>query len=196
MTDTTVRGQANLTRIAQRAMQAVLGPGKRAIDATTGNGHDTLFLARSITPGGKVIGLDIQPQAIAATTARLSAADLIQSVELHRVGHQHLAEVIPPDWAGTVSAAMFNLGYLPGSDKRTITDPATTLPALTSVLPLLSPHGLLSIVVYPGHRGGDVEAASVEAWAMHLPEAWTVRRIPSKGPVLYLISRDETATSP
>lgn len=195
MTRTGMHGQANLTRTAQRAIRAVLEPGKRAIDATAGNGHDTLFLARSIAPGGRVISLDIQPEAIAATTERLGAAGLVQSVDLQQVGHQHLSEVVPPDWVGTVSAIMFNLGYLPGSDKRIVTGRETTLPALASALPLLSHQGLLSIVVYPGHRGGDLEAAAVERWARSLSETWTVRRIISNGPTLLLVGRDPVITN-
>ena len=56
-----------LTRIAQAAVGAALGDGARAIDATMGNGHDTLFLARAVGPQGRVIAFDVQDAALAAT---------------------------------------------------------------------------------------------------------------------------------
>lgn len=176
-----------LTTTAQQAVAEVLGTGMRAVDATVGNGHDTAFLARAVSPGGRVIGLDVQAVAIDATTRRLQAAGLREVVDLRLIGHQHLARVIPPDWPGTVAAVMFNLGYLPGSDKRVITRPDSTLLALTAATEVLGPSGLLSVLVYPGHSGGDAEAAAVEQWASSLADRWHVHRQGSRGPTLYLI---------
>ena len=58
---------------AQRALAEALAdkPAPVCIDATCGNGHDTVFLAGL---GGRVLALDIQPAAVAATRARLAAA--------------------------------------------------------------------------------------------------------------------------
>lgn len=41
--------------------------GAVAIDATTGDGHDTPHLAQAVGSGGHVYGFDIQAQAIART---------------------------------------------------------------------------------------------------------------------------------
>jgi predicted methyltransferase len=179
----------SLTAAAQAAIGRLLRPGSRAIDATVGNGHDTLFLARSVSPGGKVIGLDVQAAAIAATRTRLQAAGLDETVELQQIGHQDLAAAVPADWPGTVSAVMFNLGYLPGSDKRVVTQPDTTLRGLASAVGMLSPSGMLSVVVYPGHAGGGAEAGAVEHWASTLPDDWFVQRMTSPGPSLFLVGR-------
>lgn len=48
----------------------------------------------------------------------------------------------------------FNLGYLPGGDKTLITEPHTTLKALNVAKDILTPGGLISLVVYVGHPGG------------------------------------------
>lgn len=66
---------------------------------------------------------------------------------------------------------MFNLGYLPAdtADKQIMTVPESSIAALESSLQLLRPGGIITIVLYPGHRGGDTEAAAVEAWAARLP---------------------------
>jgi hypothetical protein len=71
---------------------------------------------------------------------------------------------------GNVAAVMFNLGYLPGADETVITLPQSTLTALSAATEMLRSDGLLSIIVYPGHPGGETEAAAVEAWASALPQ--------------------------
>lgn len=185
----TERSRISVTAIAQSSVAKILGPGMRAIDATVGNGHDTLFLARKVAPGGRVLGLDVQQAAINATRQRLEAAGLAGTVDLRLAGHQHLAAATPTTWHGSVSVAMFNLGYLPGSNKQVVTRPDTTLPALEDARTVLAPGGLLSVIVYPNHPGGDAEAAAVAQWVAGLSRLWSVRRLPSPGPVLYLISR-------
>jgi hypothetical protein len=64
---------------------------------------------------------------------------------------------------------MFNLGYLPGSDKTRITMADTTLLALASALDWLAPRGIMTVVVYPGHPGGDEEAEAVRFFASQRP---------------------------
>ena len=75
-----------LPSILQSAHQwasEVLTPGGAAIDATTGNGHDTLFLARQVGPDGHVFGFDIQEQAIQNTRRRLLHDMLIGTVVIN-----------------------------------------------------------------------------------------------------------------
>ena len=62
---------------------------------------------------------------------------------------------------------MFNLGYLPSgeADKNIITRTDSSIAALEAALRLLRPGGVVTAVLYPGHEGGDEEAAAVEAWA-------------------------------
>lgn len=149
---------------AQRCVAAVLRRGDRAVDATVGNGHDTEFLARLVGPEGRVLGLDAQAEAVAATRERLTAAGLVGCVLLRHLGHERLATAAPDGWPGGVRAVMFNLGYLPGGDKARTTRPETTLAALDWAQALLGPGGRLAVVAYPGHPGGEAEAQAVAGW--------------------------------
>lgn len=181
-----------LTSLARAAVSAVLKPGARAVDATMGNGHDTLMLARCIAPTGQVAAFDIQRQALQQTAVRLRAAGLAQRVDLMRLGHEHMIEALPDDWPGTVAAVMFNLGYLPGGDKTRITRAETTVPAMRQSLALLAPGGILSVMLYRGHRGADAETTAVADWIARL-DGWQVDHHPSPGPWLYLIRGDAAA---
>lgn len=153
---------------AHDCVRDALSPGGVALDATAGNGHDTLALARGVQPNGRVFAFDIQQTALDATSRRLDAAGLIDTITLLEASHDTMADSLPSDVHGTVDAIMFNLGYLPGSDKTVITRPATTVPALHQALTLLRPGGVLTVVVYRGHDGGAEEARAVTEWAKRL----------------------------
>lgn len=150
-----------------------LQPGDWVVDATAGNGHDTLFLAKRVLPEGRVFVFDVQAEAIAQTRARLenpdSAAPSLEGVSLHHAGHERLAELLPAEARGKLRVVMFNLGYLPGGDKSLITTVQTTLSALQQALDWLAADGVLTVVVYPGHEGGGNEADSVQEWMASLP---------------------------
>lgn len=150
------------TQQAHEVVASVVREGETVVDATAGNGHDTLFLAGLVGETGKVIAFDIQTAAIESTRRRLEAADVADRVELHGESHTHMAS-----WAeaGTVGAIMFNLGYLPGEDHSLITLAPYTLLALDAAVPLLRPGGVITIVCYPGHPGGGEEAEAVREWA-------------------------------
>lgn len=153
---------------AREIIGAHLKPGGVAIDGTAGNGRDTLFLAETAGPAGRIYALDCQAEAIDVTRTRLRSAGCQTSVTLLHAGHEKMAEVIPARELGRVQAAMFNLGYLPGGDKKLITRPETTIAALTQTLDFLAPAGALTIVCYPGHPGGASERNEVKKWAQAL----------------------------
>lgn len=142
-----------------------LQPGDWALDATVGNGHDTLTLARAVGPTGLVVGVDIQRVALQRAAARLQAAAIATPVHLVCADHQYIDSLIIPTLYGRFAAAMLNLGYLPQSDHKIITQPDTTRRALDASLHLLAPGGILSVVVYTEHAGGAAESAAVRAWA-------------------------------
>ncbi|MHA6531067.1 tRNA (mnm(5)s(2)U34)-methyltransferase [Paenibacillus sp. BAC0078] len=169
-------GFMSVLSFAHKLTAERLQQGGRAIDATVGTGADTLFLAKAAGPRGGVYGFDIQPAALSLAEERLrlareEAPAALSPVTLLQRSHAAMAEAVPQDWCGTVSAVMFNLGYLPSgdADKTIITEPESTLAALEAALALLRPGGIITAVLYPGHDGGDREAAAVTAWAAELP---------------------------
>jgi hypothetical protein len=155
---------------AHAAVLDSLFEGAVALDATAGNGHDTSFLARSVGAAGKVYALDVQSEAVTRTRARLEAEGLIDRVILRQGSHGDLRGVWPELRPGSVQAIMFNLGYLPGGDKSLITRPESTLAGLGQSLSLIAGSGVLTVVCYPGHPGGEAESEAVCAWAEGLPE--------------------------
>lgn len=196
---------ARLTALAQAAVAEVLGAGMRAIDATVGNGQDTLFLARQVGAKGQVYGFDVQAAALASSAARLAAAGLADRVRLFQAGHETLADCLPSEARGRVGAVMFNLGYLPGSDKQCITRAPSTLPALGQAAEWLAPGGLLTVLAYRGHAGGREEAAAVARWLQALdPRGFRLQHrgvadAGDRGPELWLLYRrpiQETGPDP
>jgi len=167
-------GFESVLSMAQRLVAERLRPGGIAIDATAGSGVDTLFLAQTAGPGGAVYAFDVQESALARTKARLEAAAAesraqLATVKLLLAGHERMAEYVPKDAHGRISAIMFNLGYLPGGDQSVITKPETTLAALAAGLAMLSPGGVLTAVAYPGHPGGEAEGDAVTRWVAEVP---------------------------
>jgi len=161
------------TEFAHQLVRERVSPGATVMDATLGNGHDTVFLAKLVGASGIVHGFDIQPAAIASTRRTVAAAGLpLANVRLHGAGHECMMEILGPGAAGSISAVMFNLGYLPGGDKSLPTRPATTLKALHQAEVLLARGGILTVVVYPGHPGGEEEAAAVREFFAALSPDW------------------------
>lgn len=156
-----LRGPVPLSHLFLRSF--VRG-GHTAVDATCGNGHDTLLLARLVGAHGHVWGFDIQRQAVAETGRRLAEAGLAERVTLLPLGHEELAEHV----TGPLQVVLFNLGYRPGGDRGIITRPETTGAALEQSPALLAAGGIVLVTVYPGHSGGAEEQAAVERWASGL----------------------------
>ncbi|MEM7611886.1 MAG: class I SAM-dependent methyltransferase [Pseudomonadota bacterium] len=179
-----------LTAQAHTHVSQHLRPGDLAVDATAGNGHDTLFLARMVGDTGTVIAMDVQTAALKATRQRLNEHGLQHCVELINACHSTLADHLPTD--RPVNAAMFNLGYLPGSDKQATTHSSTTIAAVRVCLERLADNGVLSVMAYRGHAGGQREADDIAQLLGALPSSEFLReqhRAAGSGPVLWLATR-------
>jgi len=131
------------------------------VDATMGNGHDTLFLAKLAK---QVYAFDIQEKALEKTSQRLQEAGLT-NVELLLQGHETVDQFVTE-----VKAAIFNLGYLPSADKNIITKPQTTIEALEKLCRMLIKGGRIAIMIYYGHEGGDIERDAVMDFVSQLPQ--------------------------
>jgi tRNA A58 N-methylase Trm61 len=150
-------------QMAQLIVQARLRAGDVAVDATVGNGHDTVFLAKLVGEEGQVIGFDIQESAISTTREKLVN---FPGLELFHAGHEQAKDYLTQ----TPKAVMFNLGYLPGADKDVVTKSETTIEALKHFTGCLIKHGVITIVLYTGHEGGPEEAGAIREWCSVLDQ--------------------------
>ncbi|HSI67470.1 MAG TPA: class I SAM-dependent methyltransferase, partial [Planococcus sp. (in: firmicutes)] len=105
-------------------LEQTVAPGDSVIDATAGNGHDTHFLAQLTGSEGKVYAFDIQQEAIDATGKRISE---FSHVQLVLDSHDKIGQYVNEE----ISAAVFNLGYLPKGDHTIITKAKSTLSAMS-----------------------------------------------------------------
>ncbi len=156
-----------------------------AVDATAGNGYDTLFLAKQLAPHGQVWAFDVQKAALEATKARLSQARLSAPALAHvtyvNEGHECMAERV----SAPVHAVLFNLGYLPGSDKRLCTRANTTMQAIEQAKQLLCLGGFLWVHAYTGQSGGQEECEAILSHMQALPyEQWRILHTTSPNKVL------------
>lgn len=142
---------------AKQLLQTVVKKGDTVVDATIGNGHDTVFLAKLVGNEGHVYGFDIQEKAVLNTIERLKTEHLEKRVTIVQQGHQHIKSTVPAHLHGTISGAIFNLGYLPGGDKEIVTVPDTTISAIEQLLEIIKLEGIIVIVIYHGHEEGQVE---------------------------------------
>ena len=189
-----IRAKAvSLTKLAHSIVRRAVRLGDTVVDATAGNGHDTVFLAVCTGPSGHVHAIDIQPEAIQSTRSKLES-ESVANVTLHQEDH---SKVLKSSLASSevVGAIMFNLGYLPGGDKQRTTSGSTTTAAIAAGVSLLKPGGVMTVIAYRGHAGGQEEARAVEEWSRNnQAPSFTAEVIPGavdndESPVLYVFRR-------
>ena len=134
------------------------------MDATAGNGNDTEFLCRICGENGRVYAFDIQAEAIANTEERLKRCGLEKRAVLIRDGHERMGEYVKE----SVSAIVFNFGYLPGMDHSIATKPNTSVRAIEEGLKLLRPDGVMSLCIYSGRDSGYEERDAILSYLMEL----------------------------
>lgn len=145
------------------------------IDATCGNGQDTLFLAKAC-PTATIYAIDILPNAIDLTKAHLNKnlpQEQLKKIHLINCCHSNFPEAISPS---SVKLIVYNLGYLPGfGNKKLTTMVKTTVESLKKALPLIKKGGSISISLYPGHVEGENEFnALIEITKDLNPKEWNV----------------------
>lgn len=130
------------------------------IDATCGNGHDTLFLARLLDKvgGGTLHSIDIQEKAILRARQKLSEERVSFPVHWYCQSHRDFHPLIEDN---SVDLIVYNLGYLPGGDKNLTTQTESTIQSIHKGLELLKPGGCISVTAYPGHPEGKQEEAAL-----------------------------------
>ena len=132
--------------------------GDICIDATAGNGNDTLLLCQLVGDEGKVFAFDIQQTAIANTKERLEQADVLHRAELCLDSHTNMHEYVEKE---SVSCIVFNFGYLPGGDHNLATRKETSVHAIQEGLILLKKGGMMSLCIYSGGDSGFEERDAI-----------------------------------
>ena len=135
----------NINHLTHYLVRPYLNKEKVAIDATVGNGNDTLFLCDNCK---FVYGFDIQQTAL-NNTEKLLQENKCENYLLFLKSHAEIEKVVE----GSVDVVMFNLGYLPTGDKSITTTADSVLIALKQVLNKLNEDGLVCLTLYGHHEG-------------------------------------------
>lgn len=142
-----------------------LKEGMICIDATCGNGHDTIKLAKVVGANGHVYGFDIQSTAIDHTSDLINQhklSNVTLFLDSHDLFEKHISE--------SVDLILYNLGYLPGGDKSITTSKDSTILSIQSGIELLNSGGLLIAIVYTGHPSGKEEGDALDEFVATLSQ--------------------------
>lgn len=151
----------NALGFSHQFMAAHIREGAFCIDATAGKGRDTLFLCRLVGESGRVLALDIQPDAVAQTTALLTVEGVIHRAEVVQTCHSRMGDYAAP---ASVDGIMFNFGWLPGGDHNTFSHADTSVAAVKAALDLLKVGGVMTLCLYYGRQNGTTERDALLAF--------------------------------
>ena len=179
----------NMLAIAQGVWSKALETARVIVDATSGAGRDTLYLAQHKQPHAHIYAFDVQPTAMLKTkkTTEAFREDITYVLD----SHENISQVV----ADKLDLVVFNLGYLPGGDHSITTVPKVTVKAVENVMKQLAVNGVMSIMVYPGHPAGKEEGVHLMLLLEELPkEEYSVVKCQltnhdSTAPYLYLVEK-------
>jgi hypothetical protein len=149
------------TALAHSLWSYVLRPGiDTAIDATAGNGGDSMALAQMLfsetfsdnsQSQSQLVCIDIQSEACENTRKGLAgilpAEILEKNVQILNQSHAPLA--MPLD-TSSIALVVYNLGFLPGNNtKECMTTTESTIASMADALLMIRVGGLLSVMTYP-----------------------------------------------
>lgn len=140
----------NSLSLCKEYLTKVVNKGDTVIDATCGNGYDTLFLREKVGDEGKVFGFDIQKVALDNTYNLLKEHGMEKGVYLNLSSHSELDKYVNE----SVKAVVFNLGYLPKGNHAIMTTPETTIVAIEKALEILDDKGIIAVIIYHGGDSG------------------------------------------
>jgi hypothetical protein len=181
----------NAVKLAQGLLLEKVTKAQCTVDATAGNGKDTLFLAKNSSKDAVVWSFDIQEAAMIATRQLLSNHNLSDKVKLVVDSHANIDCYI----TGQIDVVMFNLGYLPNADHSITTQEQSTIAALHKILGLLSIGGMITLVAYSGHQKGYWEQRAVQELFTSLPAelftvgCWSMINHSNNPPILYVVEK-------
>lgn len=168
--------KVNIIDLAHALLMQHITSDSIIVDATCGNGYDTLFLANQVK---HVHAFDIQKTAI--ENSRTLTRDL-KHITFYLDSHENIHKHIT-DYHGVI----FNLGYLPGGDKSITTHHVSTINTLKNLHQLKQ--GFVLIVAYPGHIEGMIEQVALQSFLDKNAITYRIIRLPhitkSEAPIIY-----------
>lgn len=90
--------------------QLALRPGSVVVDGTLGGGGHARAIAERISPGGILVGLDQDPEALEEASRVLETVGPGVSVRLHRANFSGLSAVLAAEQIGAVDGVLLDLG--------------------------------------------------------------------------------------
>lgn len=175
---------SKITDVAKIFMGKYLDDESICIDATLGNGYDSEYLTKKAK---YVYAFDIQKKAIETSKKRIQN----QNIKYILDGHENVDQYINKK----IDLAVFNLGYLPKSNKKIITKKDTTIKAIKKISKLLKKGKAVIICSYYGHDGGLEEKNAVEDFLKGLKQTefitakYNLINRENNPPILYLIEK-------
>lgn len=147
------------------------------IDATLGNGNDFLYLLQKEEFQGRLMGFDIQEEAIASSSEKIrqfieTNGEPAASYEMIHDSHAKIDQYLQNT---KIHGAVFNLGYLPGGDHSITTHFSSTYEAIEKIGHFLEVGGRIILVIYWGHEEGQIEKAQLMEELVQWPQRdWQV----------------------
>ncbi len=144
--------------------------GEIVVDATLGNGHDSLLLSEIVGENGRVIAFDIQEEAI-ETSKALFKSHGKTNIHCFLKGHEQAEKALTELNVKEIGGAIFNLGYLPNSNHEITTEGKTTIAAFEQLFKRLKRKRYIVFVVYPGHAEGKREKNELLSYFKQFPSS-------------------------
>lgn len=148
----------DISELAHKIILSNLDNFSISVDATLGNGHDTDFLSSNFN---KVYAFDIQEKAIENYKHKKKDNTILICDSHDKLG-LYVKE--------KVDCIMYNLGFLPGGDKKITTKVDTTIKSIKEGLKYLNYGSIMSIAIYVGHDEGKKERDAIINEVKNLPK--------------------------
>ena len=120
----------DLLELQKEFLRKHIGKGSVVCDFTAGNGHDSEFLSKTVGETGRLYAFDIQSAACESTKNHLAESGCPQNYTIINDSHANCKEYVHEK----INAGMFNLGWLPGSDRKVTTRRESTLKAVNAAI--------------------------------------------------------------
>ena len=138
-----------LVKHAQKFISDHITEGSIVLDLTSGNGHDSLYLAKTVGEQGKLFAVDIK-KSNPGDKELLSAENCLGQTRFILSCHTKFPDIIPRKSKEGKANAICQHGYLPKGDQQITTKPETTIAGISYAYEWLAPEGVMTIIAYRG----------------------------------------------